>query len=57
MNATVVLLGSVTTTRGRRKHGHMGRSHSDVGDEEKDGSGKLHDDDNDYGWGEEGDWK
>jgi hypothetical protein len=42
MNTAVVLLGTITTARGRGQHGHMGRNHGDVRDDQKESSSKLH---------------
>lgn len=42
MNTAVVLLGAITTAGDRGQHGHMGRSHGDVGDDQKESSCELH---------------
>lgn len=38
----IVLLGAVTTTGSRGQHGHMGRSHGDVGDDQEESCCELH---------------
>ena len=42
VDTAVVLLGADTTAGYRGQHGHVGRSHGDVGDDQKESGCELH---------------